>query len=124
MYAIVNISGKQFKAEKGVKLCVPKQSLDEGKKLVLDDVLMVNDGKTTTFGNPNVSGAKVTATVIDHGRERKILVYKKKRRKGYQGKMATGNGIQILKYRISRCQKQKALQNLKKKKKRTRPYGT
>ena len=86
MYAIVNISGKQYKAEKGAKLCVPKQSLDEGKKIVLDDVLMVNDGKTTKFGNPNVSGAKVTATVIDHGRERKILVYKKKRRKGYQRK--------------------------------------
>ena len=68
MYAIVNISGKQYKAEKGAKLCVPKQSLDEGKKIVLDDVLMVNDGKTTKFGNPNVSGAKVTATVIDHGR--------------------------------------------------------
>jgi len=86
MYAIVNISGKQYKAEKGVKLCVPRQSLDEGKKLVLEDVLMVHDGKTTKFGNPKVSGAKVTATVIDHGRERKILVYKKKRRKGYQRK--------------------------------------
>ena len=86
MYAIVNISGKQYKAEKGVKLCVPKQSLEEGKKLVLEDVLMVHDGKTTKFGNPKVSGAKVTATVIDHGRERKILVYKKKRRKGYQRK--------------------------------------
>ena len=86
MYAIVNISGKQYKAEKGLKLCVPKQSLDEGKKLVLDDVRMVHDGKTARFGNPTVSGAKVTATVLDHGRERKILVYKKKRRKGYQRK--------------------------------------
>ena len=86
MYAIVTISGKQFKAEKGGKLCVPKQSLDEGKKLILDDVLMVHDGKTAKFGNPKLSGAKVTATVIDHGRERKILVYKKKRRKGYQRK--------------------------------------
>ena len=86
MYAIVNISGKQFKAEKGEKLCVPKQPLDEGKKLVIDDVLMIHDGKTTKFGNPKLIGAKVTATVIDHGRERKILVYKKKRRKGYQRK--------------------------------------
>ena len=86
MYAIVNISGKQFKAEKGEKLCVPKQLLDEGEKLVLDDVLMIHDGKTTKFGNPKLAGAKVTATVIDHGRERKILVYKKKRRKGYQRK--------------------------------------
>ena len=74
MYAIVNISGKQFKAEKGEKLCVPKQLLDEGEKLVLDDVLMIHDGKTTKFGNPKLAGAKVTATVIDHGRERKILV--------------------------------------------------
>ena len=86
MYAIVNISGKQYKAEKGAKLIVPKQHLDEGKKLVLEDVLMVHDGKSSKFGNPNVTGAKVTATVLDHGRERKILVYKKKRRKGYQRK--------------------------------------
>ena len=86
MYAIVNISGKQYKAEKGGKLCVPKQHLDEGKKLVLEDVLMLHDGKSSKFGNPNVPGAKVTATILDHGRERKILVYKKKRRKGYQRK--------------------------------------
>ena len=86
MYAIINISGKQYKAEKGGKLCVPKQHLDEGKKLVLEDVLMVHDGKSSKFGNPNVPGAKVTATILDHGRERKILVYKKKRRKGYQRK--------------------------------------
>ena len=86
MYAIVNISGKQYKAEKGAKICVPKQHLDEGKKLVLEDVLMVHDGKSSKFGNPNVPGAKVTATILDHGRERKILVYKKKRRKGYQRK--------------------------------------
>ena len=86
MYAIVNISGKQYKAEKGSKLCVPKQHLDEGEKLVLEDVLMVHDGKSSKFGKPNVAGAKVTATILDHGRERKILVYKKKRRKGYQRK--------------------------------------
>ncbi len=66
MYAIVNISGKQFKAEKGSTLCVPKQLLGEGKKLVLEDVRMVHDGKTAKFGNPKVSGAKVTATVIEH----------------------------------------------------------
>ena len=86
MYAIVNISGKQFKAEKGSKICVPKLSVEEGKKIVFDDVLMVHDGKSTNFGSPKVTGAKVTATVIDHGRERKILVYKKKRRKGYARK--------------------------------------
>ena len=86
MYAIVNISGKQFKAEKGSKLSVPKQKLEEGKKLVLEDVLMLHDGKSIQFGSPKVTGAKVTATVLEHGRERKILVYKKKRRKGYARK--------------------------------------
>ena len=86
MYAIVNISGKQFKAEKGSKLSVPKQELEEGKKLVLEDVLMLHDGKSIQFGSPKVTGAKVTATVLEHGRERKILVYKKKRRKGYARK--------------------------------------
>ena len=86
MYAIVNISGKQFKAEKGSKLSVPKQELEEGKKLVLEDVLMLNDGKSVKFGSPKIAGAKVTATVLEHGRERKILVYKKKRRKGYARK--------------------------------------
>ena len=86
MYAIVNISGKQFKAEKGSKLSVPKQELEEGKKLVLEDVLMLHDGKSIQFGSPKVAGAKVTATVLEHGRERKILVYKKKRRKGYARK--------------------------------------
>tara|TARA_B100000575_G_scaffold287983_1_gene287222 strand:- start:905 stop:1285 length:381 start_codon:yes stop_codon:yes gene_type:complete len=86
MYAIVNISGKQFKAEKGSKLSVPKQELEEGKKIVLEDVLMVHDGKSIQFGSPKVTGAKVTATILEHGRERKILVYKKKRRKGYARK--------------------------------------
>jgi len=86
MYAIVNISGKQFKAEKGSTLCVPKQALEKGKKLVIDDVLLIHDGKSTQFGSPKVTGAKVTATILDHGRERKILVYKKKRRKGYARK--------------------------------------
>ena len=76
MYAIVNISGKQFKVEKGSKLCVPKLSLEEGKKIVLDDVLMVHDGKSTNFGSPKVAGAKVTATVIDHGREKNFSLQK------------------------------------------------
>ena len=124
MYAIVNISGKQYKAEKGSKLCVPKQHLDEGKKLVFEDVLMVHDGKSSKFGNPNVAGAKVTATILDHGRERKILVYKKKDAKGIKEKMGTGSGILILKYKTSRCRKQKTHQNKIKKQKRSKSYGT
>ncbi len=86
MYAIVNISGKQFKASEGLKVRVPKQIGEEGSALEFDNVLLVNDGTNTHVGDPTVSGASVTATILNHGRDKKILVYKKKRRKGYQRK--------------------------------------
>ena len=65
---------------------VPRQSGDSGAKLSFDDILLISNSDSTQVGKPNVSGAKVTATILNHGRERKILVYKKKRRKGYQRK--------------------------------------
>ena len=86
MYAIVNISGKQFKVSEGMKVRVPKQNGEQGSSLTFDEVLLLNDGISTQLGNPILSGATVTATILDHGREKKILVYKKKRRKGYQRK--------------------------------------
>ena len=86
MYAIINISGKQYKASEGTKVRVAKQTGDTGTTLTFEEVLMFNDGKNTEFGNPIVKGAKVSAIILDHGRDRKILVYKKKRRKGYQRK--------------------------------------
>ena len=86
MYAIVNISGKQFKATEGTRVRIPKQAGDTGAKLTFDNVLLFHDGTNTQIGTPTVSGASVTATVVDHGRERKIFIYKKKRRKGYQRK--------------------------------------
>ncbi len=86
MYAIVNISGKQFKATEGARVRVPRQTGEAGTKVTFDNVLLVHDGTSTQIGTPTVSGATVTATVIDHGREKKILVYKKKKRKGYQRK--------------------------------------
>ena len=86
MYAIVNISGKQFKATEGARVRIPLQTGDAGAKLTFDNVLLVHDGSSTKIGAPTVVGATVTATVVDHGREKKILIYKKKRRKGYQRK--------------------------------------
>ena len=86
MYAIVNISGKQYKVTEGARLRVPRQLGDSGAKLSFDDILLISNSDSTQVGKPNVSGAKVTATILNHGRERKILVYKKKRRKGYQRK--------------------------------------
>ena len=86
MYAIVNISGKQYKATQGAKLRIPRQSGDSGAKLSFEEILLINNGDSTQIGKPNVVGAKITATILNHGRERKILIYKKKRRKGYQRK--------------------------------------
>jgi len=86
MYAIVNISGKQYKATQGAKLRIPRQSEESGAKLSFEEILLINKGDKTQIGEPNVVGAKITATILNHGRERKILIYKKKRRKGYQRK--------------------------------------
>ena len=86
MYAIINISGKQYKAISGARLRVPKQDGETGTSLTFDKVLLINDGKNTEVGEPILKGASVTGTIIKHGRNKKILVYKKKRRKGYQRK--------------------------------------
>ena len=86
MYAIINISGKQYKATPGARLRVPKQNGETGTSLVFDKVLLINDGKNTEVGKPVLKGASVTGTIIEHGRNKKILVYKKKRRKGYHRK--------------------------------------
>ena len=86
MYAIINISGKQFKAIEGSKVRVPKQVGEQGSTLTFSDVLLLNDGTNTQIGDPMLYGVAVTATENDHGRDKKILVYKKKRRKGYQRK--------------------------------------
>ena len=86
MYAIINISGKQYKAISGARLRVPKQDGEAGTSLTFDKVLLINDGKNTEIGEPILKGASVTGTIIEHGRNKKILVYKKKRRKGYQRK--------------------------------------
>ena len=86
MYAIINISGKQYKAISGARIRVPKQNGEAGSDITFDQVLLIKDGDNTEIGTPILKGASVTGTIIDHGREKKILVYKKKRRKGYQRK--------------------------------------
>ena len=78
MLAIVNIAGKQFKTSTNQELIVPRLEIEVGKKVKFDNVLFYSDGKGYQFGKPNLKGASVTATVLAHNRERKILVYKKK----------------------------------------------
>ena len=84
MYAIVEISGKQFKVEKKQKLFVNRLDVAEGKKISFDNVLMVNDGSKSSVGTPNVSGVQVDAKVLKHLKSDKVIVFKKKRRKGYR----------------------------------------
>jgi large subunit ribosomal protein L21 len=84
MYAIVNIAGQQFKVEKDQHLFVHRLPNKEGDKVTFDEVLLVdNDGKVDV-GAPAVSGATVTAKVVEHLKGDKVIVFKKKRRKGYQ----------------------------------------
>ena len=108
MYAIVNISGKQYKATEGARLRVPRQSGDSGAKLSFDDILLISNSDSTQVGKPNVSGAKVTATILNHGRERKILVYKKKRRKGKNGHRQWYTEVEVQKIRLSTTKKKVA----------------
>ena len=86
MYAIVNILGKQFKAEEGKTASVPKIAGEIGDKITFDKILLIRDGDSTLVGNPILSGASISAHLVEHKRSKKILVYKKKRRKGYQRK--------------------------------------
>jgi large subunit ribosomal protein L21 len=84
MYAIVDIAGQQFKVTKAQKLKVHRLEAEEGKHVELDNVLLVSDGKTVTVGTPKVEGFRIAAKVLNHGKGDKVLVFKKKRRKGYQ----------------------------------------
>lgn len=86
MYAIVDISGKQYKVAEGDRLKVARLAFKVGEKVNFENVLLTDDGKNVKIGKPTVKGAIVGAEVLEHGRLKKILVYKKKRRKGYQRK--------------------------------------
>lgn len=84
MHAVVEISGKQFTVRAEERVRVPLLSAEAGTEIEFDRVLLVTDGEDHHVGKPHVEGALVKAEVIAHGREDKILVFHKKRRKGYK----------------------------------------
>jgi large subunit ribosomal protein L21 len=84
MYAIVEIAGQQFKVKKDQKIFVHRLDAEEGAELEFDKVLLKADGNKIEVGAPVVDGAKVKAKVLAHAKADKVLVFKKKRRKGYQ----------------------------------------
>ncbi len=98
MYAVIKTGGKQYKVEAGATLKVEKLLGDVGSKVVIDKVLMINDGDNTTIGAPLVAGATVSATVLSHGRADKVMIFKFRRRKHYrktQGHRQSFTEIQI-----------------------------
>ncbi len=86
MYAIVEMAGQQFKVAKDQKVYVHRLQTEEGKKVVFDNVLLLDDGTNVTIGAPAIDGAAVEAKVVKHLRGDKVIVFKKKRRKGYKKK--------------------------------------
>jgi len=86
MYAVVKIKNQQFRVAPDAKVQVPLMDSEVGASLTFDEVLMFADGDEIKVGTPTVEGASVAAEVLSHGRSRKIVVFKKKRRKNYRRK--------------------------------------
>lgn len=84
MYAIVEIAGQQFKVQKDTKLYVHRLEAEPESKVTFDKVLLVDNNGKVSVGAPVISGAKVTAKVLQHLKGDKVIVFKKKRRKGYR----------------------------------------
>jgi large subunit ribosomal protein L21 len=86
MYAIVTIAGQQFKVEEGNEIFVHRLDANEGDDVSFDEVLLVDQDGSITLGTPRVDGAAVKASVLEHLKGDKVIVFKKKRRKGYRKK--------------------------------------
>jgi large subunit ribosomal protein L21 len=84
MFAVVDILGQQFKVSENTKYYVPRLKQEPESEVTFDQVLLLSDGKETKVGSPVVKGAKVTAKVLSHLKDDKVIVFKKKRRKGYR----------------------------------------
>jgi len=86
MYAIVEIAGHQYKVQKDQQIFVNRLQNEEGTQVEFDRVLLTDDNCSITVGAPAVEGVKVTARVVNHLKGDKVIIFKKKRRKGYQKK--------------------------------------
>ena len=93
MFAVFKSGGKQFRAEPGYTIQVPSFDAEPGDTVTFDDVLLASDGENVKVGTPIVDGAKVTAEVVRQGRTKKIIVFHRKRRKGYRKKNGHRQGF-------------------------------
>lgn len=84
MFAVVEIAGQQYKVSKADRIFVPLLESEVGSKVTFDKVLLLGDEKVTKIGTPVISGSVVEAKILEHVRDEKVTVFKKKRRKGYK----------------------------------------
>lgn len=96
MYAIVKTGGKQVKVAKGDTLNVEKLEAKAGETVTLDSVLLLADGDKITVGTPLVEGATVTAKVVEQIKDKKVIVFKKKRRQNYRRKRGHRQQLTVL----------------------------
>ena len=87
MYAVIETGGKQYRVSQGDVVRVERLEENVGEQVAIDAVHLIADGKAVFVGRPNVEGAEVRATVVEEGRGRKVVSFKKKRRKGYRRKI-------------------------------------
>ena len=97
MFAVIKIGGKQYTVRENDVLWVEKLNAEPGASIDLNEVLMVSDGKKLAVGAPTVEGAKVSATVVEQMRDRKVIVFKKKRRHNYRRKKGHRQHLTVLK---------------------------
>ena len=93
MYAVFQSGGKQFRAEPGARLRIPSLEVEAGDAVTFDNVLLASDGENVSVGTPVLEGAQVKGEVLGHGRAKKIVVFKRKRRKGYRKKQGHRQGF-------------------------------
>jgi len=100
MYAVVNIAGQQFKVFENNSYYVPKLSNEPESEITFDDVLLLGDNKKIKVGRPSIKGAKVEAKILEHLKDDKVIVFKKKRRKGYR--KFNGHRQQLTKIQVTK----------------------
>ena len=92
-YAVFRTAGKQFRAETGAVLRLPQLEGEPGAEVTFNEVLLASDGTTVKAGTPTVEGAKVTAQIVRHGKDKKVVVFKFRRRENYRRKQGHRQGF-------------------------------
>jgi large subunit ribosomal protein L21 len=111
MFAVVNIAGQQFKVTENTKYYVPRLKAEPESKIAFEEVLIFSDGKKTSIGTPTVKGMKVEAKVLEHVKDNKVIVFKKKRRKSY--KVKNGHRQLLTRIEVTKIGKVRATQKAK-----------